>query len=234
MKYILGIILVVILIRIDFILDLFDSARDRVSVAPTPVLENESAESRPSTIPMDKDRAVNTSDRENFFNVLGLFARAPDETYRLKAFEILREHPEILKGSGEEAFTQAIFSWRDLLEQESQELVLFLNDLLMVLSGAPRTTVATFYSQILDEKPGFFVRSLAFDADKACTIGILFSNPETLASKLERLQERYDALEKIFLADEFTPAEKRIANVCIETIRLERERLLAPAEEARP
>lgn len=229
MKYIVGIIFVVVVLRIDFILDLFDSAREQATSSSAPVLADDSASSRPQTIPLDKDRAVNTSDRDNFLNVLALFSKNPDEAYRIGAFEILRSNPEILADKPDTGFNQAIFSWRDLIEREDKELILFLNDLLMVLSGESRKTVASFYSLILDEKPEYFVKSLSFEADKNCTIARHFSSSLTLAEKIDILKTRYAFLERIFLSDDFTPAEKRIANSCIESIRLEQEKLL-PAE----
>lgn len=228
MKYVVGIILVVILIRIDFILNLFDSAREQVSAPSAPILEDESVDSRPTTIPADKDRAVNTSARDNFLNVLAIFSKNPDEAFRLKAFEIFREDPSILADKSDREFNQAIFSWRDLMDRENPELILFLNDLLMVLSGESRKTVTSFYSLILDEKPEFFVKSLSFEADKTCSIARQFSTNPSLAEKLEILKTRYAFLERIFLSDDFSPAEKRIANACIEAIRLEQEKLLPP------
>ncbi len=232
MKYIVGIVLVVMLIRIDFILSLFDSFRESVSAPSAPVLNDESLESRPTTIPVDKDQAINTSNRDNFLNVLGLFSRNPDEALRLQAFEILRANPEILLKKDDLEFNQAIFSWRDLLTQESSELILFLNDLLMVLSGDNRKTVASFYSLILDEKPEYFVKSLSFEADKNCSIAREFSAPLSLSEKIEILKTRYAFLERIFLSEDFTPAEKRIANSCIEAIRLEQEKLLPSESES--
>jgi hypothetical protein len=230
MKYIVGIILVVLLIRIDFILGLFDSVRERVSTPAASVLDDDSASSKPKTIPMDKDRAVNTSSRDNFLNVLALFSKNPDESYRLKAFEILRENPDILGNKSDTEFNQTIFSWRDLIERENNELIQFLNDLLMVLSGESRMTVVSFYSLILDEKPEFFVKSLSYEADKTCTIARHFSDKMSLAEKMVILKYRYAFLERIFLSEDFSPAEKRIANSCIESVRLEQEKLM-PSEK---
>lgn len=234
MKYIVGIVLVVALIRIDFLLGLFDSFRENLSTPAPAVLTDESAESRPTTIPVDKDRAVNTSSRNNFMNVMMLFSKNPDEAYRLKAFELLRENPKILSEKSDTEFNQVIFSWRDLITQEDKELILFLNDLLMVLQGENRKTVASFYSLILDEKPALFVKSLSFEADKNCTIAREFSSNPPLSEKLEILKGRYSALEEIFLSEDFSPAEKRIANICIESVRLEQEKLLAPKVEDSP
>lgn len=233
MKYIIALIAVLILIRIDFILRTFDDLSSKFTSNSSTTLSNELPDRGPAPISVAEDRAIKTSPRTNFIIMLDRFADNPDESFRKAAFEIFKAHPTVFGKELDPQLAGSVFSWRDLIVQNAQQLPLFLLDLMKILQGENRDIVVRFYSLILDANPQWFLSTYILAKDPGCVVATQLADPHAEEEKLNILFDREKALNQL-VETELKPEEKLLARSCLLQLRDHLGRITAPPGTAAP
>lgn len=219
MKYALIIAGILILLRIDDMLRLFDKASLYLGKEPTAVIDAD--EIRPTTemISVTDDKFIKQTPKSRFINMLETFSRNPDSTLRQKAMEELKAHPTMFSEKLDSSLESAVYSWRDLLTQNSSELPLFLLDLLKVLRGENREMVLRFYSLVMDQHPATFFANYAQAADTNCLIALMMDQNIAAEERKNLLFDREKILNEFVNAEKVDPVQKRLAETCLLKLR---------------
>lgn len=234
MKYVIALVVVVILVRIDIFLGLFEKAKTSVEKRSAPVVQPNDVSAPGEIISIKDDKAIKQTPRGKFFALLENFSVNPRPESRQFAIDILKKTPSVLTPKLDKEFEGAIFRWRDLIPQNNPELPLFLNDLTDNLMNENLDAVKRFYSLIMDHNMSFFLKSYAKTKDVNCTIGALFGDAYSDEAKYNELGNRISQI-KVFLSQEnIDPAQKLLAENCLLVLNVEYPKFTPPATEPEP
>jgi hypothetical protein len=226
MKYLVIIVVLVSLLRIDYIMELFDKVNQGFSTSsPGDIELNETnRELRPS----DRVRSLKMNHKDIFFALLEDFHRSPQLEIRLKALDILKNNPSMFNEKLDPQLDSYIFRWRDLLSSNHPEVSRFLIDLLNILKGENLEMVRKFYSLWMDINMANFISTYSRSKDVNCTIAPLFGDGITEEEKLNEYLDREEALRAIILRENLEPSHRSLAEKCLLQISLLISKLTPP------
>lgn len=228
MKYVLIIFGIAILLRIDFILGLFDKASEKF-VNDTPVVEISESKSDRTIISVSQDKMLSTSPRETFFSFLDGFHASPDAELRIRAMNWLKDHPTLFNQTLDKELESKIYKWRDHLNNNNKEVVHFILDLMGVLPGENQEILKKFFSLWMEINMEHFIAAYSKTKDTNCSIATTFGDPIPDDEKLNDYYQRIDSL-KLFLQNEkVEPIEKALATNCLLQLELFLQKLAPPA-----
>jgi hypothetical protein len=214
MKYVLIIFGIAILLRIDFILDLFDRA-NRNMENREPVVEVSESKSDRSVISVDQDQMLNTPPKDTFFAFLDAFHSAPDAEIRIRAISWLKEHPKLFNQMLDTDLESKIFKWREHLNNNNQEVVNFILDLMVVLPGENQDILKNFFALWMDINMENFIISYSRTKDTNCSIATTFGDPIPEEEKVNDYYQRVDSLKIILQKEKIEPIQKALATNCL-------------------
>lgn len=233
MKYVLLFVVAIILVKIDMVIELGEKTFALVKREEKRPQEDFGA---PSTV-VRSDTNVRMTPRQQYLNFLDSFKDAPILVYRERAMELFRKHPQMFAEKLDRDLEARIYSWRDLIVQNSAETPLFLLDLYNILKGENKQAVVRFFSVILDLNLEMFIANYPRTKDPACAPVTLI---ETAVPEEERVPELYERLGMFeeYLARENIPADRKLyATLCMNTLKIFIDKQApapAPVQEAAP
>jgi hypothetical protein len=228
MKYVVIIICVAIIVRIDFVLHLVEKGLQRAQREPTQVLTSDDVRPPSELISMDNDQALKATPRQNFLNFLSEFIANPDRSVRERAVEVLRSQPSMFGSKLDPVLENSIFSLRDLVPQKDPELGPLLMDLISLLQGENQMMVRRFLSLVMDQDLERFLMFYHKSADTNCVIATYIADDLNDDLKLNEFYEREEQF-KAFLAKEKTdPILKNYANFCLTVLQLQIQKMAPP------
>lgn len=233
MKYVLLFVVAIILIRIDKVIELGEKG--------FMMFQSEAPQTNPddlgeSPVIVRSDNNVKLTPRQQYLSFLDGFRISPDSAYRVQAMTLFKDHPQMFGEKLDTDLEARIYSWRDLIIQNSAELPLFLLDLNNILRGENKISVTRFFSVVLDLNVEMFMASYPRTKDPLCSPVTMIEAAVPPEEKFPELFERTEILE-IYLAKENIPADKKLyGNLCLNTLKLylEKEGANAPKPEANP
>jgi hypothetical protein len=228
MKYVLMFVVAIILIRIDKVIEIGE--KGYMMFQSEPAQQDKLAGLGDSPVIVRSETNVKLSPRQEFLAFLDGFKVSPDASYREQAISLFRDHPQMFSEKGDKNLEARIYAWRDLIVQNSEELPLFLLDLMNIMKGENKITVTRFFSLVMDLNIDMFMSSYPRTKDPACAPVTLIEAAVPPEERLPELYERMGILEE-FLAKEKLPADKKLyANLCLNTLKihLEKEGASAP------
>jgi hypothetical protein len=214
MKYVLIIFGIAILLRIDFILDLFDRANRKMENRE-PVVEVSESKSDRTVVSIDQDQMLNTSPKEAFFTFLDAFHSAPDAEIRIRAMSWLKEHPKLFNQILDKDLESKIFKWRDHLNNNNTEVVNFILDLMAVLPGENQEILKNFFALWMDINMEHFIISYSRTKDTNCSIATTFGDPIPEEEKMNDYYQRIDSLKIILQKEKIEPIHRALAANCV-------------------
>lgn len=231
MKYVVILIVVVILVRIDVILRLFDKTAVKYQNRSEEIKPGEIAPSS-DLVPVDNDLSFKVSPHKTFLSMLSDFRNAPDINVKNKAIEVLRSQPTMFTEKLDLELESSIYRWRDLLVQRNKITHEFLMEMMKSLKGENLEMVRRFFSFTIDIDLGEFLNVYSKSPDINCIImGYLGDNlPEE--EKYNELAERLVALDAFLLVERPEPV-KLYAQRCQMVLKLQVDKLkviVAPNE----
>jgi len=214
MKYVVIVAIVVLFVRIDFWLGLFDRASENFSANNDEATTVEINSGR-ETIPIGKDSNFKTDPRATFFSLLEYFRISPIAETRERAINILKTNPKMFDQKLDKQLESQIFRWRDLLNNNEPELVNFLLDLMTVLQGENQIMINKFFSLWMEIDMEKFIKAYSRTKDTNCMIATTFGDNIPEEEKINLYFDRETDL-KIFLNKEkIDPVHRALANSCL-------------------
>jgi hypothetical protein len=231
MKYVLIFVAALLIIKIDTVIELGEKAWMTLkSEEDTPNRADDLGE---APVIVRSDTNVKLSPRQQYLNFLDNFRVSPELVFRQEAMELFKKHPTMFTDKLDKDLEARIYSWRDLVVQNSEELSLFLIDLSNILKGQNKEIIPHFFSVVMDLNVEMFMQNYPRTKDQTCAPVLLIEAAVPPEEKLPELYERMGILEE-YLARENLPADKKLyANLCMNSLKifLEKEAANRPPEQ---
>lgn len=214
MKTIVILVVIILFLRIDYLLGLFDKAAEKFSSGPQPVEVNDSITNR-ELIPVTQDRSLKRTPRERFLALLEDFRTSPVVEIRHRAMAIFKESPTMFNQKLDQELESHIYRWRELLNNNEPEVANFLLDLLTILQGENLEMVKKFSSIWMDINLGNFISFWSRTKDTTCTIATVFGENIPEEEKINEYYDRFDGLKEYLERPNLYPVHKGLATNCL-------------------
>lgn len=221
MKYVWIFVAVIVFVRIDLVLHLYDKIADKIETQRIPEVQPSEVSEPNEIISMKDDMTLRQTPRTVFFTLMDDFRLNPNASVREDAMTVLLKHPDLLRAPKDEQFEATLFRWRDLVVQNVRELPLFLNDLLAVTKGENLELVKRFYSLILDHNVETFLLNYPRAKDPNCVIAAVTSDRLTPQTKYTVLFERDQEITEFLNRDKIDPLLQVYASSCQMVVKVE-------------
>lgn len=214
MKTIVILVVIILFLRIDYLLGLFDKAAEKLSSSSQPAEVNETMSNR-VLIPVAQDRSLKKTPRETFLALLEDFRTFPTVEIRLRAMSIFKESPTMFNQKLDQELESHVYRWRELLNNNEPEVVNFILDLLNILQGENQEMMKRFSSIWMDINMGQFISAWSRTKDTNCSIATTFGENIPEEEKINEYYERQDALKGYLQRQNLDPAHKALATNCL-------------------
>lgn len=230
MKYIAVLVIIIMFVRIDVLLGLFDKASNSFKPAP-PEVQNSDISSSREVIPVSQDRSLKQTPRENFLAMLEVFRITPDAPTRERALSIFKDHPTIFTDKLDPGLESQVYRWREHLNNNEPETVKFLIDLLNILKGENLQMVKRFFALWMEIDMENFIAAYSKTRDSNCSIATTFGDRIPEEEKIKELYDREDALKALVANDKLSPAQKALARNCLLVLGMEINKSSLPTQQ---
>lgn len=220
MKYIAVLVIIIMFVRIDVLLGLFDKASNSFKPAP-PEVQNSDISSSREIIPVSQDRNLKQTPREDFLGMLEIFRISPDPSIRERALSIFKNHPTMFTDELDPGLESQIYRWREHLNNNEPETVNFLIDLLNILKGENLQMVKRFFALWMEIDMENFIAAYSKTRDSNCSIATTFGDRIPEEEKIKELYDREDALKALVANEKISPTQKALARNCLLVLGME-------------
>src|SRR5262245_41798264 len=115
MKYVLIVVAVLLLVKIDLVLHIFDRAYEKINAPEAPSGQEVSTAPPEDTISISEDGNLQLTPRKSFLILLEDFHANPVDSVSTQALDVLKANPNLFNEKLDPQLEAAIFSWRDLI-----------------------------------------------------------------------------------------------------------------------
>ncbi len=214
MKYVAIAAIVLLMVRVDFILDLAERAYDKMANRGPEIEVNETKTSR-EIISVKDDQILKRTTRQNFLALLDDYNISPGPELRARAINLLRANPSTFGVKLDRDLEARIFGWRDLLINNRPELVKMLLDLGTLLQGENLDLLNRFFALWMDIQMENFIAAYVQTKDVNCAIAPVFGDTIPEDEKLFEYYDREEALKAFLAKEKIDPAQKQLATNCL-------------------
>lgn len=176
MKYVLIAAIVILAVRVDYWLSLFDKASDSIGPAQVEVDTSGITNNR-EIVGINQDLALKQSPKETFLALLEDFHSSPSAQIREKAMMIFKANPTMFNQKLDPILEGHVFRWRELLNNNDPEAVNFILDLMTILQGENLFMMKRFFSLWMEINMEHFIAAYSRTKDTNCTIATLLVIP---------------------------------------------------------
>jgi hypothetical protein len=234
MKYIVIFAIVVLLVRIDFFMNLVEKGIHKFSGTPTNT-EPLRVEAGKETIPFGEDQTLKQTSKDKFLSLLEVFHSSPDATIRVRIMEELKTNPKLFTATPDRDLEARIFALRDLLNIGQTEVLTLLIDLQNALPGQNQEMIKRFFSLLIDQNLDLFLRVYPGTKDLNCNVVNLIADPVEEEDKVNLYRIRESAVTAYLAKENLPVASKALAQQCLVHLQTQILKLTpAPAVETPP
>jgi hypothetical protein len=233
MKYVVIVAIVILFVRIDFWLGLFDQANENFSSETEEVSSTETSPAR-ETISMKDDSSFKTAPKTIFLSLLDFFRSSPSSETRQRALTILKENPTMFNQKLDKELESQIFRWRELLNNNNPEAVNFLLDLIGSLQGENQQMIYKFFSLWMEIDMEKFIAAYSRTKDTNCMIATVFGDNIPEEEKLNLYYDRETDLKLLLNKEKIDPAHRALANSCLLVLGVKISKMTSEAPEVTP
>jgi hypothetical protein len=233
MKYIVILILVVLIARIDLFIGVFERATEKVRKLTSPSSQPVEVENAPVIISMSEDQTFKQNPHRTMLMLLRDFKVNPDRAVREKIVDVLKTDRSVFKAKLDTDFESAIFGLRDLIYQREKELPLLLTDLMKHVEGENLEMIKRFFSLMMDFDLVSFLKAYSKTKDTNCMIAALHGDSLPKEEQLAEFSQRAEAL-NIYLSQEQQNSYKSLARNCQLVLSVHMNKLKPTAAEGTP
>lgn len=220
---------VLIIIKIDVFMHLFDKTSNKIQRYFTPASQSPTVSEIPEIIPLNEDRSFKQNPKRTLLMLLNEFKVNPESATRLKIISIIKSNPSLVGSDLDPRFESAVFGLRDLVYLKDKELPLLLVDLLNVLKGENRGMVRRFFSLMMDDDLNNFLKVYSLAKDENCMIASELGDELPDQEKLNELRSRLKSLMKYLEREDAT--HKVLASNCQLVVQIQINKLSPPVLE---
>lgn len=229
MKYVLIFVAVMLLIRIDVVIELGEKV--------VMMFQSEDSQELPDTygeppVIVRSETNVKLTPRQQYLSYMDSFRVSPEKLFRDQAMELFKDHPQIFSEKLDAELEAKVYSWRDLVVQNASEVPLFLLDLSNILKADNKDVVTRFFSVVMDINFEMFIGSYPRTKDTTCAPVTLIEAAVPEEERFPELFERMGILEEYLAREGLAPEKKLYATVCMNVLKiyLEKAGAQAPVE----
>ncbi len=232
MKYAVILIILILLVRIDFFLGLFDKVNKKFDANPTE-LDRTDVRMNRELVPVNLDRSLKRTDRDQFMALLEAFHDSPSSGLAESALQVLKNNPAMFSDKIDPGLESQIFRWRDLLNNNRPEMVSFILELMKVLRGENNEMLKRFFALWMDINMSHFIAAYSRTPDTNCTIATLFGDPVAEEEKLNEYYDRQESLNNFIKKENLDVVQKSLATNCLLQLEIQIGKI-APIAEVLP
>ncbi len=232
MKYAVILIILILLVRIDFFLGLFDKVNKKFDANPTE-LDGSDVRMNRELVPVNLDRSLKRTDRDQFMALLEAFHDSPSAGLAESALQVLKNNPAMFSDKIDPGLESQIFRWRDLLNNNRPEMVNFILELMKVLRGENSEMLKRFFALWMDINMSHFIVAYSRTPDTNCTIAPLFGDPVAEEEKLNEYYDRQESLNNFIKKENLDVVQKSLATNCLLQLEIQIGKI-APIAEVLP
>lgn len=237
MKYIVILFVVIVLVRIDVVLHLFDKTSKKLENRKANDISNTVQITEPQTelVPIENDLALKSSSKKIFLSMMEDFRSAPEISLKDRAIETLRANPTMFDEKLDPELESAIFRWRGLFEQKNKVAQGFILELMKSLKGENLEMLKRFLSYSIDVDFADFISFYSKTNDLNCMLITYLGDNLPDEEKYNELNERLKVVEAYIASDKADL--KEYAQRCQLVLKLTVDKLgavTAPPEETQP
>ncbi len=220
MKYVLIAAIVILAVRVDYWLGLFDKANE--NLGPTPVeVDTTGITNNREIVGIKQDLSLKQTPKETYLALLEDFRSSPSSQIREKAMMIFKENPTMFNQKLDVVLEASVFRWRDLLNNNDPEAVNFMLDLMNILQGENQFMMKRFFSLWMEINMEHFIAAYSRTRDTNCTIATLFGDSIPEEEKINEYYDREAALKTFLAKEKIEPAQKALATNCLLVLGIE-------------
>ncbi|MBA2404790.1 MAG: hypothetical protein H0V66_08465 [Bdellovibrionales bacterium] len=232
MKYVVILVVVIILVRIDDVLRMFDKTSAKYQTSSDEVAP-ENAPTSSDLVSGDPDLTLKVSPRKTFLSMLNDFRNSPDVNVKERAIEVLRSQPTMFTETLDVELETTIYRWRDLLVQRNKVAHDFLMEIMKSLKGENLEMVRRFFSLAIDIDQAEFLTVYSKSTDINCLVMGYLGDNLPIEERYNELNERLLSLEAFLTTEKAVPV-KVYGQRCLMVLKLQVDKLKAvvvPSED---
>jgi len=204
MKYVVILIVIVILVRIDVVFKLFEKTAGKYQNSREEIKTGD-IEPSSNLVSVDNDLSLKTSPHKTFISMLNDFKNTSDLNVKNKAIEVLRSQTIMFSDKLDIELESSIYLWRDLLIQKNKTAHEFLIEMMKYIKGENLEMVRRFYSLSIDIDLIDFFNSYSKSTDTNCIIMGYVADNLSDEEKYNELEERLIAFDAFLLTEKAIP-----------------------------
>lgn len=229
MKYLVVLVIVAVLVRIDVVLRLFDKASEKLA-PKAPESQVSDITSDREVVSMTDDQNLKQTPKQIFLVLLETFHGSPTKDIRERAMNHFKSHPTMFGQKLDKDLETAVFNWRDQLNLNRQEMVSFLLDLQNVLQGENQEMIKRFFALWMEIDMENFLAAYSRTKDTNCMVAATFGDSIPEEEKLNEYYDRESAIAKILTNERLDPAVRALATNCQTVLNIQISKM-APAPQ---
>lgn len=229
MKYVLIFIAVIVLVRIDVVVNLIEKAYDKISQKSAVEVDTREIKTSRELIPISEDQNLKQDDHSRILALIESFQLSPYPEIRKKIMEELRAHPQAFSVvTLDKTLESHLLGFRDLLSRADAETLSLLVELHDFMKGDNLGTVKRVFSYAVDFNLPAFLKYYSQTKDSLCNPILLFADNVPPEEKVNEYFDRDKALTEYLTQEKVDPASKTLATTCQLVLKSELAKL-APA-----
>jgi len=235
MKYLVIILVVVILAKIDVLLHGVDTIANKFQATR----ESRTPEVDPNMQPSDDlisirdDRSFARTPRLEFFTLLEDFHLRPNREIRDRIVEILKKNPGLFNTKLDKKLEAEIFKLTDLIYNKNSDFAYFLVDLTEHLQGENLEMIKRFFTIMMDSNLELFLKVYSKTKDTNCMLAKLMGHRFPPEELLNEFIERQELLDNFLSQEKIDPTIHLLAKSCQLVVNMEVSKL-NPENESPP
>ncbi len=220
MKYVVGLLVVIFLVRIDMFLGALERLGGKIKSAQERGPDPDSILAEPTEIiSIKEDKAIGRTPKSEFFTLLNDFYQSPTRETRERVVALFRREPKILGAVKDPVFEGELLKMSDLVYNKSTELPLLLLDFLGILEGENLDLIKRFFTMILDNDFDQFVATYSRSKDSNCIIASTFPHPVPEDEIMNELLDREYAITEFLKKEKIDPLHQGFARGCLMVVK---------------
>lgn len=223
MKYVLFLILLLVVLRIDMFVGVVERAWKKVPRVQEPVVVDAVETPAVSTFSV---AGLQEDQISQFRLLMTEFTYKPDRLTRDLLVNYLKSNPSILEIKDSILFSE-LEKWLPLVREDNPEVLLTLNNFIELFKGAPLQTLLQFYTNFLEENTELFFHYYPITKDPNCIVAKYAWNYQNTVNE-ERLLLRKKQIEG--LSGKIEAGKVDFASNCLLVIRVESSKIPQPSE----
>lgn len=234
MKYVAIIAIVILVVRVDYWLTLFDKAGDKLTPSQVEVDTSNITTTERELVGMNQDLSLKQTPKETFLALLEDFSTSPSTDIREKAMSIFKANPTMFSQKLDPVLEANVFRWRDLLNNNDPEAINFILDLMTILQGENLFMMKRFFSLWMEINMEHFIAAYSRTKDTNCTIATLIGDTIPEEEKINEYYDREAALKEFLAKEKIEPQQKALAANCVLVLGIEIAKTVPPLTPETP